>query len=383
MQGFRKAIIISGAAMLLASVSPAHAKNVKAELAASKAEQAKLAKKTEELESEVGQLKSRLVTTAKTLRETEDSISKNDQSLKSLKERKIETLKGIQKDYNSIGGLVAAAGKYNRTSTAQMLLLSDPLQSARASFIMRGMLPEVNRHADDLKQQFGEMVRIENEISARLGEQSRHLEKINSQKAELAALLTDRKSLYGKTEKERAALEKEVARLGKEARNLAELEKKLREEEAKKRTVRAGARSKNIRVTAALPSSLLQPVAGPVQTDFGQIDGIGAKSEGMTFKTRRDAVVVTPLAGSVKFAGPFQKYKQILIIEHPGGYHSLIAGLGRIDTVVGAKLAAGEPVGSADSTQQDANIYYELRRGGTPINPRPLMVAQQKQDKKS
>lgn len=382
MQGFRKAIILSGAAALLASVSPAHAKNVKAELATSKAEQAKLAKKTEALEAEVGKLKSKLVTTAKTLRDTEDSISKNDQSLKDLKERKVETLKEIQKDYNAIGGLVAAAGKYNRTSTAQMLLLSDPLQSARASFIMRGMIPEVNRHADDLKAQFGEMVRIEKEISSRLDQQSRHLAKINSQKAELAALLTDRKSLYGKTEKERAALEQEVSRLAKEARNLAELEKKLREE-AKARTARSGVRSKNIRVTGSLPSSLLQPVAGPVQTDFGQIDGIGAKSEGLTFKTRRDAVVVTPLAGSVKFAGPFQKYKQILIIEHPGGYHSLIAGLGRIDTVVGAKLAAGEPVGSADNTQQDATVYYELRRGGTPINPRPLMVAQQKQDKKS
>lgn len=382
MQGFRKAIILSGAAVLLASVSPAHAKNVKAELAASKAEQAKLAKKKEELESEVGKLKNKLVTTAKTLRDTEDSISKNDQSLKELRDRKVETLQEIQKDYNAIGGLVAAAGKYNRTSTAQMLLLSDPLQSARASFIMRGMIPEVNRHADDLKAQFGEMVRIEKEISARMGEQARHLAKINSQKAELAALLTDRKSLYGKTEKERKALEQEVARLAKEARNLAELEKKLREE-AKKRTARAGARSKNIRVTGSLPSSLLQPVAGKVYTDFGQTDGLGAKSEGLTFKARRDAVVVTPLAGSVKFAGPFQKYRQILIIEHPGGYHSLIAGLGRIDTVVGAKLAAGEPVGSADGAQQDPNIYYELRRGGTPINPRPLMVAQQKQDKKS
>ncbi|MEZ0226592.1 MAG: peptidoglycan DD-metalloendopeptidase family protein, partial [Alphaproteobacteria bacterium] len=75
----------------------------------------------------------------------------------------------------------------------------------------------------------------------------------------------------------------------------------------------------------------------------------------------------------------FQKYRQILIVEHAGGYHSLIAGLGRIDTVVGATLAAGEPVGIAEKSDDGARIYYELRQNGAPVNPRKLLVAQKKQ----
>lgn len=381
MQGFYKAILVSGTAFMLACSAPAFAGNAKADLAKGKAAQAALEKKSRQLGSEVGALKTKLVTSAKTLRETEDGIAKNSQRLKDLRARRAETLKGLQADYDALGGLVAAAGKYNRVSTAQMLLLSEPLQAARAARVMKTMIPEINRHASALKAQIGEMARIESEITARLGEQSQHLKKAGQQQSELAALLKDRQALYGKTEDARKAQEQEVARLAKEARSLAELEKKLREQEAAQRTARAGKRGNRIPVTASLPSTLLPPVAGAVHTAFGQTDDLGAKSEGITFMVPAGAVVVTPLAGSVKFAGPFQKYRQILIIEHPGGYHSLIAGLGHIDTVVGARLAAGEPVGSAGKSQQDNRIYYELRRGGDPINPRPLMVAQRKQDK--
>ena len=130
-----------------------------------------------------------------------------------------------------------------------------------------------------------------------------------------------------------------------------------------------------------LPANVTLPVSGTVRTAFGDKDDYGSKSQGITFNAPAGATVVTPLAGTVKFAGSFQKYKQILIVEHAGGYHSLIAGLGRIDTVVGATLAAGEPVGIAEKTEDGARIYYELRQDGEPVNPRKLLTARKKQAK--
>ena len=55
--------------------------------------------------------------------------------------------------------------------------------------------------------------------------------------------------------------------------------------------------------------------------------------------------IVAPCDGTVAFAGPFRGYGQLLIIEHSEGYHTLLAGMGRIDAVVGARVLAGEPVG--------------------------------------
>jgi septal ring factor EnvC (AmiA/AmiB activator) len=75
------------------------------------------------------------------------------------------------------------------------------------------------------------------------------------------------------------------------------------------------------------------------------------------------------------FAGPFRTYGLILIIEHSEGYHTLLAGLGRIDGTVGQSVVTGEPVGTAGSAETgNPSIYVELRRNGQPIDPLPWLA---------
>ncbi|MGY8959212.1 MAG: murein hydrolase activator EnvC family protein, partial [Alphaproteobacteria bacterium] len=86
--------------------------------------------------------------------------------------------------------------------------------------------------------------------------------------------------------------------------------------------------------------------------------------------------VIAPFDGKVVFSGPFRNYGQILIIEHRGGYHTVLAGLSRIDATVGQWLLAGEPVGVlAARSQGKPTLYVELRHNGQPINPAPWIVA--------
>jgi septal ring factor EnvC (AmiA/AmiB activator) len=100
---------------------------------------------------------------------------------------------------------------------------------------------------------------------------------------------------------------------------------------------------------------------------------MGISSKGITIETRSGAQVVAPFDGRIEFAGPFRGYGQILIIEHADGYHSLLAGLGRIDGTVGQSLVAGEPVGAMGSSDRPS-LYLELRRHGQPINPLPWLA---------
>ncbi|WP_040846692.1 murein hydrolase activator EnvC family protein, partial [Nitrospirillum viridazoti] len=97
-------------------------------------------------------------------------------------------------------------------------------------------------------------------------------------------------------------------------------------------------------------------------------DAVGTTSRGVRISARAGSPVVAPYEGSVVFAGPFKGYGLILIVEHPNGYHSLIAGLGRIDTRVGQRVLTGEPMG-AMASDGTPTLYFELRRGGQPINP--------------
>jgi septal ring factor EnvC (AmiA/AmiB activator) len=60
----------------------------------------------------------------------------------------------------------------------------------------------------------------------------------------------------------------------------------------------------------------------------------------------------------------------MVIIEHGKNYHSLVAGLSKIDTVIGQSVMAGEPIGSLGSARSGRPaLYYELRQNGKPINP--------------
>ncbi len=56
-----------------------------------------------------------------------------------------------------------------------------------------------------------------------------------------------------------------------------------------------------------------------------------------------------------------------MIIEHEGGWTSLVTGMARVDVEVGDSVVGGSPLGIAGPTRP--LVTLELRRGGTPVNP--------------
>ena len=117
------------------------------------------------------------------------------------------------------------------------------------------------------------------------------------------------------------------------------------------------------------------PARGHVVIHFGQAGDGGLPAKGITVETRPGAQVVAPYDGDVVFAGAFRGYGLLLIIEHGEGYHTLLAGMARIDSTVGQRLVAGEPVGVMDVSEDKPLLYVELRHSGQPINPLPWLMA--------
>jgi septal ring factor EnvC (AmiA/AmiB activator) len=129
------------------------------------------------------------------------------------------------------------------------------------------------------------------------------------------------------------------------------------------------ARPPNVRPFAQAQGKMVVPAAGEIVTGF-----VDSSSKGLTFATRPGAEVVAPFDGRVVFAGAFRGYGQILIIGHGDGYHSLVAGLDRIDSSVGQWLVAGEPIGRMSTNEAKPRLYLELRHNGQPINPLPWLA---------
>lgn len=133
-------------------------------------------------------------------------------------------------------------------------------------------------------------------------------------------------------------------------------------------------RPRTVRPFEQARGAMVYPVSGTLALRYGELDEFGVSSKGLTLITRGGAVVVAPYDGQVEFAGPFKGYGQILIIQHGDGYHSLLAGLDRIDEAVGDWLVAGEPVGAMGSGEPKPRLYLELRHNGQPINPLPWLA---------
>lgn len=117
---------------------------------------------------------------------------------------------------------------------------------------------------------------------------------------------------------------------------------------------------------SGLPTYML-PVAGRLVTGFGDSSDGGPRSRGLSLATRPGAQAVAPAPGRVVFAGPYRGYGRIVIIEHPGGWTTLVTGLAQLDAEVGDQLVAGSPIGVAGA--RSPVVTVELRRDGEPVNP--------------
>ena len=109
------------------------------------------------------------------------------------------------------------------------------------------------------------------------------------------------------------------------------------------------------------------PVVGAVVTGFGEMSDSGVRSRGITIATQPGAQVVAPAKGRIVFAGPYNGFGQILIIDHGDGWTSLVTNLRHLSTSVGQDVVQGMPVGIAASGKAPS-ITIELRRQGRPVD---------------
>ncbi|MBB6427994.1 peptidoglycan DD-metalloendopeptidase family protein [Sphingopyxis sp. JAI128] len=108
------------------------------------------------------------------------------------------------------------------------------------------------------------------------------------------------------------------------------------------------------------------PVVGRIVAGLGEVNESGVRSRGVTIAARPGGQVVAPAPGRVSFAGDYRGYGKIVIVDHGGGWVSLLTGMIALSVGVGDTLDSGTPVGRAGS--DDSRITVELRRAGRPVD---------------
>ena len=317
------------------------------------------------------------------------------------------------------------------TPPGAALVSAAPLDLARGQMLLALAVPELQRRSQLLEADIADLRELSAEIASRRSRMTALAASLDAGRREIASLLVEKAELQRQTAAEAAAADARSAKLAAEAKDLKDLldriaaeqaaqqkaaqERAAQEEAAQERAAQEQAArdhaaqqgaggapaaasppspapasapaaappqtaalppaSANARAFPTKPGSLVMPVAGPIIGRFDQLAASGSKEKGILIQAQPGATVLAPFDGQVVYRGPFRSYGEILIIQHSGGYHSVLAGLGRSDAALGQWVLAGEPVGVMGSPQQDGNtkLYVELRHDGHPIDPAPWL----------
>lgn len=108
------------------------------------------------------------------------------------------------------------------------------------------------------------------------------------------------------------------------------------------------------------------PVVGRVVTGFGEASADGVRSRGLIIAAPGGAQALAPATGRISYAGSFRSYGRIVIVDHGGGWTSLITGLLTVSVRAGDRVEQGSPIGRVGPNAPRVGI--ELRRAGQPID---------------
>jgi len=126
----------------------------------------------------------------------------------------------------------------------------------------------------------------------------------------------------------------------------------------------------------SLRGRLATPVDAAIARDFGRVVDERFLTEtfrkGVDFEVPIGTPVRAVAPGQVRLAGRFRGYGNLVILDHGGQYFTVYAHLSRIEVEAGEEVGAGDAVGLAgeSGSLSGPRLYFEVRRGGTPLDPR-------------
>lgn len=334
---------------------------------------------------DIDNLQKELVTTASAVQRHEtqvQALKTRLQALERLLERKTKDLR----DGRARFGRVLAAMQRIAQFPPEALIAQPvkPADTVRTAILLRSTVGEIERKAGELRDELDFLVKARAEITSRKQTLEETTELLDRERRRLGALMSRKKVLKRRADKQVLAAEQRIEELAGKAKTLRELLAGIEKERAraKKETPKTAKiapgheRVPPLKPISKARGSLSLPVSGRISGHYGEKTDGGMSRKGLTITTPPGAQVTATYDGTVVYAGKFRGYGLLLIIEHGEGYHSLLAGMNRIDVEQGQKLLAGEPVGIMEPSESGQPVLYvELRRDGQPINPQPWLAA--------
>ena len=361
------------------------------------------------LEKDRATLNGTLIETGKRANALEAKIDAAELRMSSLLDEEARLRGSLHSRRAVLADVLAALQRMGRKPPPAVVVRpEDALAAVRSAMLLGAVVPNLRQDAQALAKDLSALVALKDEQARERDRMRADATALAEERTRIELLVEEKQRARERTSEELAAETKKAEELADEAKSLNDLIARLESEiavarEAAEAARRAeeGNRPAEAARTPEKPSSLgsadrivpavsfeqakgllPRPANGVEIRSFGEPDGLGGTTEGLSIATRSNARVASPTDGWIVYSGPFRSYGNLLIINAGGGYHVLLAGMERIDAQVGQFVLAGEPVavmgtrllasaGSAGVGATQPVLYVEFRKDGASIDPAP------------
>ena len=378
-------------------------KEVEKAIEAGKKQSQQLKQQVDELKSDISKASRDRIGVATAVQNLEQRLSKLETEIDDLNDAETEKRKLLESRRDQFSGVLMALQKLSRLPPEAVIAYpTGAADLIRTAILLRSAVPQIEGQAVRLREDLIALAATRDLIAKRKSQLAKTSLELKNKRSTLDGLIRMKAAEHERALSKRREAKLRIESLSGQAQNLRDLfgnleqERKKQLAEKRKRTQKQlleakKAKSQKSTLTAkkvvrlAPPldlkpfalsrGSLRYPAVGRISGHYGKTIRRGIKRKGLSIETRDSAQVIAPFDGKVVFAGNFRGYGQLLIIDHGEGYHSLLAGMSRIDGVMGQYLLSGEPIGVMGSQNEGKpSLYIELRRNGQPINPVPWLA---------
>lgn len=308
----------------------------------------------------------------------DQQIQEKDEELQNLTSQIQSIDQNIQSHQNSIAARLRLLYTEGRTGYLQSLFAAESFadMANRMDFVSW-----VARREGQLVRQFQEnldqlQALTEKQTQAREALLALH-EETNKSIQNISGLKRSKRTVLTSLSREKSLHERTLEDLQRSAEEVDKLVKELDQ-----RFQLAQARMRQTPAKVPSVGSFLWPAEGKVVSYFGKqkhptFDTFVNK-KGIEIQAREGTPIQAISDGTVVYADWLKGYGLVVIVDHGTGFYSLYAHASKLMVKENDRVKAGHQLGETGETglAQEDTLYFELRKGTTPIDPLKWLAKQ-------